>query len=59
MGLFFSGGSGGGVGVLGGGGVEVAEFVLGSVGVDGCVSGACGCGVIAAWAGWGDGGVLF
>jgi hypothetical protein len=56
--LFASGCAWGGVGVFRGGGVEIAFVVLGGVGVDGCVAGACGCGIVSEWAGGCDGGVI-
>jgi hypothetical protein len=51
-GLFISDGAWSDVCVFGGGWVDVAEIVFGGVGLDSGVSGAGGCRVVAAWAGW-------
>ncbi len=50
--LFLFDAAGGDVGVFGGGWVDVAEVVLGGVGLDSRVTGAGGCRIVAAWAGW-------
>jgi hypothetical protein len=36
----------------------MTEIVLRSVGANGCISGACSCRVVSAWAGWCDGDML-
>ncbi len=57
-GSLFAGGAWGDVGLLGGGGVEMAARVLRGLRVDLGLAGACGGGIVALVAGGGDGGLV-